>query len=85
MQITVLSQVVFKKGGIPTNTPRGFHVEATWKRSWNPRGVFVGIEPAATKNEHFDVFFKGFSKNSVTSSVSYLKIQNPLRNDVLRK
>ena len=31
----------------PTNTPRGFHVERTWKTvdstSWNPRGVFVGI------------------------------------------
>ena len=39
MQITVLSQVVFKKGGIPTNTPRGngrFQVVSTW----NPRGVF---------------------------------------------
>ena len=37
MQITVLSQVVFKKGGIPTNTPHGFHVEATWKRSFPSR------------------------------------------------
>ena len=27
----------------PTNTPRGFHVETTWKRPWNPRGVFVGL------------------------------------------
>ena len=32
----------------PTNAPRGFHVETTWKRpfprcsTWNPRGVFVG-------------------------------------------
>ena len=26
----------------PKNTPRGFHVETTWKRQWNPRGVFVG-------------------------------------------
>ena len=81
----MFSKSFFGETPIPTNTPRGFHVEATWKRSWNPRGVFVGIEPAATKNEHFDVFFKGFSKNSVTSSVSYLKIQSPLRNDVLRK
>ena len=27
----------------PTDAPRGFHVETTWKRPWNPRGVFVGL------------------------------------------
>ena len=42
-------QLNYKTEAIPTNTPRVFHVETTWKRSfhvmstWNTRGVFVGM------------------------------------------
>ena len=37
----VLEEVLTVHRRDPANTPRGFHVETTWKR-WNPRGVFVG-------------------------------------------